>query len=70
LNQNGQIYLFAFFIILSGCDSIKGKSERSTQPNIILIMANDLGYSGIVCYGYEKEFLFNLDEDKPEEKIF
>ncbi len=43
-----------------GC---KGKNKKAKQPNIILIMADDLGYEGLSCYGsasYQTPFLDEL----------
>jgi arylsulfatase A-like enzyme len=45
----------------SGC-SIGGTAASTTErPNIIIIMADDLGYGGIGCYGSEKIRTPNID---------
>jgi len=45
-------YLWAFFI---GSFCWIGLSAKSQQPNIILIMTDDMGFSDIGCYGSEIE---------------
>ncbi|MFP6884800.1 MAG: sulfatase-like hydrolase/transferase, partial [Roseibacillus sp.] len=34
---------------------IPGTAAASTQPNIVLIMADDLGFSDLGCYGSDIE---------------
>lgn len=58
--------LFAGTFIL-GCNQQKAIKEelhvgRSIRPNIIYILADDLGYSEIGAYGQEKIETPNIDE--------
>ena len=36
-----------------GCGFSETKSVRTARPNIVIIMADDMGYSDIGCYGSE-----------------
>ena len=50
--------LFVFAVLLCSCEE---KSETPEKPNIILISADDLGWSDIGCYGSEVQTP-NLDK--------
>jgi uncharacterized sulfatase len=47
-------------LIFSGCDSDK-KEEEQKKPNIVLIIADDLGYSQLGCYGSDYYKTPNID---------
>lgn len=55
------IILTAVLLILAAC---KGEQKRATElqkPNIIFILADDLGYSELGCYGQKKIETPNID---------
>jgi arylsulfatase A len=59
------IPLYLLFVI--GCCSCKNSSNKikqlkSTQPNIVLILADDLGYGDLSCYGSKRINTPNIDK--------
>lgn len=43
--------LSALVLILTSCQQQKPKEETSPKPNILIIVADDMGYSDIGCFG-------------------
>ena len=48
--------VFCFLMLMTSCQ------EAEQQPNIIYILADDLGYGDLSCYGQEHFETPNLDE--------
>lgn len=59
--MNTQTYFILFLLFLQGCAE-KGDIATSTLPNFVLIMADDLGYEGLSCYGNQVLKTPHLDE--------
>jgi arylsulfatase A-like enzyme len=52
-----------YMLILFGVSiqSIQAQKERKTLPNVVFIMADDLGYGDLGCYGQDKISTPNID---------
>ncbi|HOA75373.1 MAG TPA: arylsulfatase [Phycisphaerae bacterium] len=49
------------FVLLSGLVAISAFAEPAAKPNVIFILADDLGYGSLGCYGQKKVATPNLD---------
>ncbi|MBR10731.1 MAG: N-acetylgalactosamine-6-sulfatase [Rickettsiales bacterium] len=56
-------YLIILIIVVSGCTSKPEKKDETTvqKPNIVFILADDLGYGELGAYGQEKIETPNID---------
>ena len=55
------LLLHFLFIILVSCSNNSGNRKTDKNPNIIFILADDLGYGELACYGQEKIRTPNID---------
>lgn len=51
----------AFFLVVGGCDGQAKKKKQVKKPNILLILADDLGYGDLGVYGQQKIETPNID---------
>jgi len=63
-------YIVILLVIFQSCKLQKPQNSISTSPNIILIMADDLGYEGLSCYGNEVLKTPHIDRMAAEGLLF
>jgi arylsulfatase A len=66
--SNYSIILFLF--ILFSCQKHQSENEKFQKPNIIYILADDLGYGDLSCYGQSHFQTPNLDKMALEGMLF
>lgn len=66
--KTASLLLFHFAIIL--CNAQENQAKETSKPNIIYILADDLGYGDLSCYGQEKFSTPNIDKLAQEGMLF
>ena len=56
-----KIIIIIVTIILFSANNTKASKEGSRKPNLIFILADDLGYGDLGCFGQKKIKTPNLD---------
>jgi arylsulfatase A-like enzyme len=72
-NSFSPLYLFFMVLVLislEGCGRKVNQQAADEMPNIIIILADDLGYSDLSCYGSEKINTPNLNNMASEGMAF
>ena len=54
------ISLYSICLLAAGCSAISLSAKEKT--NVVFILADDLGYGDLSCYGQEKFQTPNIDE--------
>jgi arylsulfatase A-like enzyme len=71
--SNKFFFLFSFFLFLfsASCHGIKNKkTTQHNKPNIVYILADDLGYGDLSCYGQTHFSTPNIDKLAQEGMLF
>ncbi|TRX59170.1 arylsulfatase [Fulvivirga sp. M361] len=63
-------YLWLCFAIIAGCTARTHEKRSTVPPNIIYIIADDLGYGDLGCYGQQKIQTPNIDKLAQEGMLF
>ncbi|MEQ8240551.1 MAG: arylsulfatase [Cyclobacteriaceae bacterium] len=66
-NHFGLVLLFLVGCEVTSCTQV---SEKRTQPNVIFILADDLGYGDLSCYGQKNFTTPNIDKLASQGMLF
>jgi arylsulfatase A-like enzyme len=55
-------FFFSSLLLIPGFTSGKSNSEKEQKPNVLIILADDLGYGDISCYGQKNYQTPNIDK--------
>ena len=55
------VLTLAAIVLSSGIDAVAAENKKAAPPNIVFIMADDLGYTDIACFGSKYYETPNID---------
>ena len=61
---------FAFLILVALTDTVLAVDQDTQHPNVVFILADDLGYGGLSCYGATKVQTPNIDKLARQGRLF
>src|SRR5690606_4758531 len=62
--------LSASFLLFTACQNLQKQEEELQKPNIVYILADDLGYGDLSCYGQTRFETPNIDKLAKEGMTF
>src|SRR5688572_24060093 len=65
-----RILLFGLVLLSLAPGSLQSAESRESKPNIVFILADDLGWGSVGCYGEPKLHTPNIDRLAKEGRLF